>query len=142
MEGSLCKLPEIIELKKKYKAYLYVDEAHSIGAIGSHGRGVVEYWKVDPNDIDVHMGTFTKSFGSAGGYIAGKKVDFEFFTFVFEVDILCNQALINHILVHSHSGCYSSSMSAPIVHQIISALSIIMGRDGTNNGKIFNFVNK
>lgn len=74
MEGSLCKLPEIIALKKKYKAYLYVDEAHSIGAIGSRGRGVVDYWKVDPNDIDIHMGTFTKSFGSAGGYIAGKKV--------------------------------------------------------------------
>lgn len=74
MEGSLCKLPEIIALKKKYRAYLYVDEAHSIGALGSHGRGVVDYYQVNPNDIDVHMGTFTKSFGSAGGYIAGKKV--------------------------------------------------------------------
>lgn len=75
MEGSLCKLPEIVALKKKYKAYLYVDEAHSIGAVGSHGRGVVDYWHVDPNDIDVHMGTFTKSFGSVGGYIGGKKVE-------------------------------------------------------------------
>ena len=72
----MCKLPEIIELKKKYKAYLYVDEAHSIGAIGSHGRGVVDYWNVDPKDIDIHMGTFTKSFGSAGGYIAGNKVEY------------------------------------------------------------------
>ncbi|CAF3467033.1 unnamed protein product [Rotaria sp. Silwood1] len=43
MEGSLCKLPEIVAFKKKYKAYLYVDEAHSIGAIGSYGRGVVDY---------------------------------------------------------------------------------------------------
>lgn len=74
MEGSLCRLPEIIALKKKYKAYLYVDEAHSIGAMGSHGRGVVDYWQANPKDIDVHMGTFTKSFGSAGGYIAGNKV--------------------------------------------------------------------
>ncbi|CAF0926774.1 unnamed protein product [Rotaria sp. Silwood1] len=73
MEGSVCKLPEIIALKKKYKAYLYVDEAHSIGAIGSHGRGVVDYWNIDPNDIDIHMGTFTKSFCSVGGYIAGEK---------------------------------------------------------------------
>ncbi|CAF1600915.1 unnamed protein product, partial [Adineta ricciae] len=117
MEGSLCKLPEIIALKKKYKAYLYVDEAHSIGAIGSHGRGVVDYWNVNPDDIDVHMGTFTKSFGSAGGYIAGKK------------------SLIDHIRIHTHSGCYSPSMSAPIVYQIISALSIIMGLDGTNDGQ-------
>jgi len=83
MEGSLCKLREIIEIKKKYKAYLYVDEAHSIGAIGSRGRGVVDYWNVDPNDIDVHMGTFTKSFGSAGGYIAGKKVEYFFFLYLY-----------------------------------------------------------
>lgn len=74
MEGSLCKLPELIELKKKYKAFLYLDEAHSIGAMGSRGRGVVDYWKCDVNDVDVLMGTFTKSFAAAGGYIAGKKV--------------------------------------------------------------------
>ncbi|CAM4759396.1 unnamed protein product [Rotaria magnacalcarata] len=117
MEGSLCKLPEIVALKKKYKAYLYVDEAHSIGAIGSRGRGVVDYWNVDPNDIDIHMGTFTKSFGSVGGYIAGKK------------------SLVDYIRVHSHSACYSSGMSAPIVYQIISALKIITGRDGTNDGQ-------
>lgn len=117
MEGSLCKLPEIIELKKKYKAYLYVDEAHSIGAMGSRGRGVVDYWGVNPKDIDIHMGTFTKSFGSAGGYIAG------------------NKSLIDHIRIQSHSTCYSSSMSAPVVYQIMTALKIIMGRDGTNDGQ-------
>jgi serine palmitoyltransferase len=74
MEGSLCKLPELIELKKKYKAFLYLDEAHSIGAMGSRGRGVVDYWKCDVNDVDILMGTFTKSFAAAGGYIAGKQV--------------------------------------------------------------------
>ena len=74
MEGSLCKLPELIELKKKYKAFLYLDEAHSIGAMGSRGRGVVDYWKCNVNDVDILMGTFTKSFAAAGGYIAGKKV--------------------------------------------------------------------
>ncbi len=75
MEGSFCKLPELIALKNKYKAFLYLDEAHSIGAIGSHGRGVVDYWKGNANDIDVLMGTFTKSFAGVGGYIAGKKVN-------------------------------------------------------------------
>ena len=74
MEGSLCPLPELVALKKKYKAYLYVDEAHSIGAIGYKGRGMTDYWNISAHDIDVHMGTFTKSFGAAGGYIAGKKV--------------------------------------------------------------------
>lgn len=74
MEGSIVKLPEIVALKKKYKAYLYLDEAHSIGATGPSGRGVLDFYGVDPNDIDILMGTFTKSFGSAGGYIAGNKV--------------------------------------------------------------------
>ena len=74
MEGSIVKLPDIIRLKKKYKAYVYLDEAHSVGAMGPHGRGVVDYWDCDPKDVDVLMGTFTKSFGSAGGYIAGSKV--------------------------------------------------------------------
>jgi serine palmitoyltransferase len=50
---------------KKNKAYIYVDEAHSIGALGGTGRGVCEYTGVDPNDIDILMGTFTKVCGSA-----------------------------------------------------------------------------
>ena len=74
MEGSICRLPELIELKKKYKAYLYMDEAHSIGAMGKHGRGIIDYFGVHSNEVDILMGTFTKSFGSAGGYIAGNKV--------------------------------------------------------------------
>jgi serine palmitoyltransferase len=53
---------------------LYVDEAHSIGALGRRGGGVCDYWGIDPADIDILMGTFTKSFGSTGGYIAGSKV--------------------------------------------------------------------
>lgn len=56
------------------KAYVYLDEAHSIGAVGKTGRGVCELLGVDPADIDIMMGTFTKSFGSCGGYIAGSKV--------------------------------------------------------------------
>lgn len=74
MEGSIVRLPEVIALKKRYRAYLYVDEAHSIGALGSRGRGVVDHFGLDPRDVDVLMGTFTKSFGASGGYIAGKKV--------------------------------------------------------------------
>lgn len=68
------RLPEVIALKKQYRAYLYLDEAHSIGALGTRGGGVVDYFGLDPRDVDVMMGTFTKSFGAAGGYIAGKRV--------------------------------------------------------------------
>ena len=57
-----------------FQAYLYLDEAHSIGALGPRGRGVVDYYGLDPKDIDIMMGTFTKSFGAAGGYIAATKV--------------------------------------------------------------------
>ena len=53
---------------------MYLDEAHSNGALGPTGRGVVDYFNCDPNDVDILMGTFTKSFGSAGGYLAGSKV--------------------------------------------------------------------
>ena len=71
MEGTIVKLPEMIELKKRYGAYIYLDEAHSVGAMGPSGRGVVDYYGLDPKDVDVMMGTFTKSFGAMGGYIAG-----------------------------------------------------------------------
>ena len=74
MEGSLARLQEVVALKKKYKAYIYLDEAHSIGAMGPNGRGVTDYFGVDPDDIDIMMGTFTQSFGAAGGYIAASQV--------------------------------------------------------------------
>jgi serine palmitoyltransferase len=117
MEGSIVHLPKIIELKKKYKAYLYLDEAHSIGALGPTGRGVVEYWNCNPLDVDVLMGTFTKSFGSAGGYIAG------------------THQLIHHIREHSHSTAYASAMSPPIAQQIITSLSIIMNLENPGEGE-------
>ena len=74
MEGSIVNLPELLSIKKKYKAYVYIDEAHSIGSLGPRGGGVVDYWGVDPKDVDVLMGTYSKCFGAAGGYIAGSKV--------------------------------------------------------------------
>lgn len=71
MEGTMCNLPGLIALKEKYKFYLFIDEAHSIGALGRRGRGVCDFYGIDPAKVDILMGTFTKSFGAAGGYIAG-----------------------------------------------------------------------
>ncbi|KAK5623437.1 Serine palmitoyltransferase 2 [Crenichthys baileyi] len=116
MEGSIIRLPEVIALKKRYKAYLYLDEAHSIGALGPSGRGVVDYFGLDPKDVDIMMGTFTKSFGAAGGYIGGKK------------------ELIDYLRSHSHSALYATSMSPPVVQQIITSMKIIMGEDGSTLG--------
>uniref|UniRef100_A0A3P8WRZ9 serine C-palmitoyltransferase n=1 Tax=Cynoglossus semilaevis TaxID=244447 RepID=A0A3P8WRZ9_CYNSE len=117
MEGSIVRLPEVIALKKRYKAYLYLDEAHSIGALGPHGGGVVDYFGLDPNDVDIMMGTFTKSFGAAGGYIGGKK------------------ELIDYLRSHSHSALYATSMSPPVAQQIITSMKIIMGEDGSTLGR-------
>ncbi|KAA1125010.1 serine palmitoyltransferase component [Puccinia graminis f. sp. tritici] len=72
MEGTIVNLPALYALKAIYKFYLYVDEAHSIGALGPRGRGVCDYFGLDPEEIDIMMGTLTKSFGASGGYIAGK----------------------------------------------------------------------
>ncbi|KAF8992932.1 serine palmitoyltransferase 2 [Cyathus striatus] len=109
MEGTLVNLPVIMELKKKYKFYLFIDEAHSIGALGPHGRGVVDYFGINPRSIDILMGTFTKSFGAAGGYIAG------------------NKSIIDRLRVHGHSGPYAEAMSPPVLTQIIASMASIMG---------------
>ena len=73
MEGEYCDLVNVVRVSKKYGAYVYLDEAHSIGAMGPTGRGCAEYCGVDTADIDIMMGTFTKSFGGMGGYIAASK---------------------------------------------------------------------
>lgn len=72
MEGSYVDLQKVCDLKKHYNFLLFVDEAHSIGALGRSGKGIREYY--DCYDVDFCMGTFTKSFSSVGGYIGGKKV--------------------------------------------------------------------
>ncbi|KZT01614.1 serine palmitoyltransferase 2 [Laetiporus sulphureus 93-53] len=109
MEGTMANLPVIMELKKKYKFYLFVDEAHSVGALGPHGRGVADYFGINPRNFDILMGTFTKSFGAAGGYISGSK------------------ALIDRLRVHGHSGCYAEAMPPPVLVQVIASMAGIMG---------------
>lgn len=91
MEGTILRLPEIIQLKKKYKFYLFIDEAHSIGALGPTGRGVCEFTGVDFKDVDILMGTFTKSFGSSGGYIAGSRKLVEFLRFYSDFSLFGEQ---------------------------------------------------
>ncbi|GMH23463.1 hypothetical protein Nepgr_025306 [Nepenthes gracilis] len=116
MEGELCKLPEVVSICKKYKAYVYLDEAHSIGAVGRTGRGVCELLAVDTADVDVMMGTFTKSFGSCGGYIAGSK------------------ELIQFLKYACPAHLYGTSISPPAAQQIISAIKVILGEDGSSRG--------
>jgi len=93
-----------------------VDEAHSIGALGATGRGICEYSGVDPADIDILMGTFTKSFSGMGGYIAS------------------SEAIINHIRANSAGLLYHNSMSPVVCQQVLTAFKVIMGEDNTNIG--------
>jgi 7-keto-8-aminopelargonate synthetase-like enzyme len=72
MEGDICNLPQIVTLARKYGARIMVDDAHSLGVLGEHGRGTGEYFGLE-DEIDIIMGTFSKSLASLGGYIAGKE---------------------------------------------------------------------
>ena len=72
MDGDYPDLPRFVEVKKRHKALLYVDEAHSIGVMGATGRGICEHFDVDPGDGDLWMGTISKALGSGGGYLAGR----------------------------------------------------------------------
>ena len=72
MEGDLAKLPEIIELKHKYNCSVMVDEAHGLGVFGKQGRGVCDHFGVT-DDVDLIMGTFSKSLASIGGFIVSDK---------------------------------------------------------------------
>lgn len=72
MGGDIAKLPEIVALAKKYGARVMVDDAHGLGVLGAHGRGTAEHFGLE-NDVDIYMGTFSKSLASIGGYMAASK---------------------------------------------------------------------
>jgi 7-keto-8-aminopelargonate synthetase-like enzyme len=78
MDGDLPELPRFVEVRNRHQTLLMIDEAHSMGTLGATGRGIAEYWGVDRADVDIWMGTFSKAFGSCGGYIAGRKALVEY----------------------------------------------------------------
>ncbi|MFO1117363.1 MAG: aminotransferase class I/II-fold pyridoxal phosphate-dependent enzyme [Beijerinckiaceae bacterium] len=92
MDGDTIDLPRLVELKEKHQAWLLVDEAHSIGVLGERGAGLCEYCGVDPDKVDLIIGTLSKSFASCGGFVAGKRglIDWMKFTlpgFVYSVGL-------------------------------------------------------
>ncbi|EAS27855.3 serine palmitoyltransferase 2 [Coccidioides immitis RS] len=109
MEGSMCNLPGILALKKKYKFNLFIDEAHSVGAIGPRGRGICDYFGIDTKEVDILMGTLTKSFGANGGYIAADKV------------------VIDKLRASNAAVFFGEAPTPPILAQISTSLRIITG---------------
>lgn len=117
MEGTICDLPSLLELKDKYKFYLFVDEAHSIGALGPNGRGVCDYFNIDTSRIEIMMGTLTKSFGATGGYVAADK------------------SVIERIKCTGLGSIHSENSAPPVLGQINSSLQTITGEVRPGEGE-------
>jgi 8-amino-7-oxononanoate synthase len=106
MEGDLCDLPGLVELKKKYGARLMVDDAHGLGVFGKNGRGTAEHFGLE-SDIDLTMGTFSKSLATVGGFIAG------------------TEQVVEYIRHHARSQIFSAATPPPMAGAVIAALEII-----------------
>jgi 8-amino-7-oxononanoate synthase len=107
MGGDIVNLPELVKVAQKHKARIMLDDAHSIGVLGKHGRGTAEHFGLE-DQVDLVMGTFSKSFASIGGYIAGAK------------DVL-------HFIKHtSRALIFSASPPPAAVATVIAALDILI----------------
>lgn len=106
MEGDVVKLPEIVELSKKYNASIYVDEAHSLGVFGATGAGVCEHFGLS-DDVDLIMGTFSKSLGTIGGFIAS------------------DENIINYLKHNSRTLIFSASITPASTGCVLAALDVM-----------------
>jgi 7-keto-8-aminopelargonate synthetase and related enzymes len=106
MEGDITNLPEIVRLSKKYNASIMVDEAHGLGVLGNQGRGTCDHFGLT-KEVDLIMGTFSKSFASLGGFIAG------------------NESIINYLRHNSRSYIFSASATPAAVAAARTALHIM-----------------
>ena len=73
MDGDICPLPEIIEIKKQFGCFLLVDDAHATGVLGAHGRGVDEHFGIAASEVDIWTGSLAKAIPSTGGFVAGSQ---------------------------------------------------------------------
>lgn len=103
MDGDFPDLPQFIEIKKNHQALLMVDEAHSFGVLGASGLGIREHFGVNGTDVDIWMGTLSKSLASCGGYIAG------------------NRALVENLRYLAPGFLYSVGMPPPVAAAAFAA---------------------
>ena len=122
MEGDVANLPEIVRLAKKYNASVMVDEAHGIGVFGKGGRGTCDHYGVT-NDVDLIMGTFSKSFASLGGFIA------------------CDKNVANFLRHHSRSYIFTASITPASTAAASKAIDIMIAEPERqeNLWKVTNF---
>jgi 8-amino-7-oxononanoate synthase len=107
MDGDMPDLPHFVEIKRRHRAFLMVDEAHSLGVLGRNGRGIQEHFDLRGSDVDIWMGTLSKALASCGGYIAGER------------------ALVEHLKCAAPGFVYSVGMPPPAAAAALAALRLL-----------------
>jgi 8-amino-7-oxononanoate synthase len=107
MDGDIPDLPTLIDIKTRHKAFLMVDDAHSLGVLGDTGRGLREHFAVPGTAVDIWMGTLSKALAGCGGFIAGER------------------ALIDHLKYAAPGFVYSVGISPPLAAASLAALRIL-----------------
>ena len=108
MDGDIPDLPALIDIKRRHKAFLMVDEAHSLGVLGASGKGLHEHFGIDGKDVDIWMGTLSKTLACCGGYIAGER------------------ALVEHLKYAAPGFVYSVGIAPPLAAAALAALEIML----------------
>jgi 8-amino-7-oxononanoate synthase len=112
MDGDFPDLPKFIEIKRKHRAFLMLDEAHSFGVMGETGMGIREHFGLQAKDVDIWMGTLSKTLAGCGGFIAGET------------------ALVEHLKFVAPGFVYSVGMSPPVAAACLAALAILNKEPG------------
>jgi 8-amino-7-oxononanoate synthase len=107
MDGDVPDLPRFVEIKRRHRAFLMVDEAHSLGVLGRGGLGIQEHFGLNGADVDIWMGTLSKALASCGGYIAGER------------------ALVEHLKCAAPGFVYSVGMPPPAAAAALAALRLL-----------------
>ena len=108
MDGDLPNLPALVDIKQRHGAFLMVDEAHALGVLGATGRGIAEHWGVPGKDVDIWMGTMSKTLAGCGGYIAGSR------------------ALADILKFAAPGFVYSVGLAPPLAAASLAALRIML----------------
>ena len=112
MDGDVCDLPALIELKERQRAWLMVDDAHGLGVLGHRGKGVFEHFEIDPLRVDIWMGTLSKTLAACGGFIAG------------------STALVDYLKYAAGGFVYSVGMPPPVAATALASLEILREEPG------------
>ena len=108
MDGDVPDLPRFVDIKKRHKAFLMVDEAHSLGVLGKTGKGIHEHYNIAGSEVDIWMGTLSKTLAGCGGFIAGE------------------HALVEHLKYAAPGFVYSVGISPPLAAASLEALHIML----------------